>query len=79
MKVGTILLNTSVPEKSILRKTVFLRKNNKFAECLCLDKNRIRLIQYLWNNVGEDKPIQPVGYIDIIDILQSNINKENNE
>lgn len=79
MKVGTILLNTSVSENSILRKTVFLRKNNKFAECFCLDKNRIRIIQYLWKDVGENKHIQPIGYIDIIDILQSNINKENNK
>lgn len=73
MKIGTILLNTCVNENHPYRYSVCVGQSNGRVEFICPSANVIKTGRYLLSDIGEDNIIQPIGYVDLANVLEKAI------
>lgn len=73
MKIGTILFNTSVGENHPFRYSIYTGQSSSKANFIYPYMSGINNGHYLISDIGEDKTIKPVGYIDLASILKQAI------
>lgn len=73
MKIGTILLNTCVRENHPYRYSIYTGQSNGKASFIYPYGGGINNGHYLSDDIGEHKVIQPVGYVNLEDVLKKAI------
>lgn len=73
MKIGTILLNTSVRENHPQRYSIYTGQSNGKASFVYPYMDGVNNGHYLLSDIGEDKAIKPIGNVDLASILKQAI------
>ena len=74
MKLGTVLKNTSVYKDHPMYLSIYIGKSKNRVKVIYLYPNiGIKCAYYLASDIGIDKPIIPIGTIDLVKILKKEL------
>ena len=73
MKIGTVLLNTGVKDNHPYKYSIYTGQSNGKASFIYPYDKGMNNGHYLMSDIGKDKPIQPIGHIDLQTLLKDAI------